>query len=147
MKIGRKGAFWGLLAVGAVTLFACILHTAFSQFFWRASDLYLSSPEKTVADARSLIAEFRVKKKQDENYWSLPLESIPESLRIPKMRGVEVLEDHVNLVMASHPDGMLGARIWSTDTSYVHEDKPTKYTDVFYFLYNNDFPDSPSNKP
>jgi hypothetical protein len=147
MKISRKGVFWSLLAVGGFTFAAFILYTLFSLFFWRPSDLHLSAPEKSVADARALIAEFRAERKQDENYWSLPQDRIPESLRIPKMRGIEVLEDHVNLIMARHPDGMLGARIWSADASFVHEDKPTKYTDVFYFFYNNDFPDSPSNKP
>ena len=106
-------------------------------------DIKLSDAEKTVADARKMMAE---KKENPKLYdgW-IYAANLPESLRIPKLCYAQIFEDHVNLVLARNPDWQMGARIWAENSKTVHKDKPTSYPNVFFFQYTNDLPDSPDN--
>lgn len=105
----------------------------------RRETLDLSNPAQTVADARRLIASAK-----GDDRW-IQRQDVPPSLRIPQLVGLQVHEDHVDLVTVSHPDGTLGFRIWSADAKRPRKERPTKYADIFHYLYSNDSPAAPDN--
>src|ERR1041385_1590663 len=77
----------------------------------RPGSIKVADPMRTVADARKLIDEERAKP-------SKPMrapEEVPESLRIPGLRWVDISDDHVNLVLYHDPMVTRGGRIWSLD--------------------------------
>lgn len=113
-------------------------------FFTGPRDIEVANPTQAVLDARKLIAEQR--RKPDSSPVRDP-DALPESLRIPGLRWAIIHSDHVDLVMYHHPDGEKGARIWSLDATREHKDQSTRYPDVYFFLYDNDTPESPDNIP
>jgi hypothetical protein len=112
-------------------------------FFVGPKDIKLSEATRGVADARKLIAEQRANPSKP----ILQGDEVPESLRFPALRWVIIETDHVDLVVYHDPDVTRGARIWSLDAKRQHEDKPTRYPDVYFYDYNNDAPQSPDNLP
>jgi hypothetical protein len=115
--------------------------------------LRLSAPARSVADARRLIEEER--KTPGRHGCRIPPQKLPESLRWPAsppdprdpLRPIWgcVEHDHLDLVTFRNPDGPSGFRIWSADAKRRHADEPTRYPEIFYYSYNDDFPESPDN--
>ncbi|MBI3985325.1 MAG: hypothetical protein HY343_00245 [Lentisphaerae bacterium] len=106
-------------------------------------DIVLAQPDRAVAEARRLIEEKRADPKLYPN-WIEP-HQLPEALRFPKLKCGIVHEDHMDLLIQRMPDWWVGARIWSANATRAHADAPTAYSNVFFFTYTNDEPDSPSN--
>ena len=106
-------------------------------------DVIVSDPIQAVADARRMIEE---KKSNPEIHkgWIYP-NALPESLRFQGVCYAQVFEDHMNIVLARNPDWQIGARIWATASVRKHEDKKTKYEEIFFFDYTNDLQESPDN--
>ena len=90
-----------------------------------------------------MIMEKRINPQKYEQW--LTNNELPESLNIPHLHHVSVYDDHVSIVMARNPDWIIGARIWSLDSTKKHADQPTKYPGIYYFQYTNDLPESPTN--
>jgi hypothetical protein len=112
----------------------------------------LRDPARAVADARRMIDEERAA----PGRWGcgIPNSKLPDSLKWPArddrrdpMRPLEacVEADHVDLIVGKHTDGRVGFRIWSADAKTVHADKPTRYQDVFFYLYDVEAAASPQN--
>lgn len=109
----------------------------------KPEDINAAMPKQAVEDARKMINEKRLDKEKYKN-WIYPAQ-LPESLRLKGLIYAMVYDDHVNLVLARNPDWQLGARIWSADATRKHEDRKTKYPDIFFFQYSNDLPETASN--
>jgi hypothetical protein len=131
-----------------VLAFVLVLGEAYAAFTLplellqrRLETFDLANPAQFVADARRLIASAK-----GEERW-IRGEEVPPSLRIPQLFRLQVHQDHVDLVTASHPDGTLGFRIWSADATRARKEPPTKYADIFLYHYNNDYPEAPDNIP
>ena len=99
----------------------------------RPSDVKVSNAAQAVADARQLMAEKRSDPNKHQGW--IYASSLPQSLRLPRLRYCTVYEDHVNLVLARNPDWQIGARIWAADSKRVHNDKKTQYSGIFFFEY------------
>ncbi|HJT17071.1 MAG TPA: hypothetical protein VJ853_06780 [Thermoanaerobaculia bacterium] len=99
--------------------------------------LVLSDATAAVSDARAMIAAY----KEDR---SLQPAELPASLQIANLRYALVHRDHLDLVVLRQVDEESGFRIWAP-AARPHEDTPTKYRDVFYYSYSDDFADSPKN--
>ncbi len=110
-------------------------------FFVRPGSIRVADPARTVADARKLIEQERAKPSKP----MLRPEEAPDSLRIPGLRWVDILDDHINLVLYHDPMQTRGARIWSLDSKREHKDTPTKYPDIYFFDYTKDAPHGPDN--
>jgi len=106
-------------------------------------DIVFAQPEQAVAEARKMIAEKRANPGLYAD-WIEP-RALHECLRIPNLVCAAVYDDHVNLLIKKIPDWWVGARIWSVDSTLKHADAKTRYADIFFFTYSNDFPDSPAN--
>ena len=116
--------------------------------FTGPGDIRVLNPNQAVSDARELILETRKLDKGSFDYpRMLKISELPESLRIPRVLHCFVYDDHLELVLARNPDIEIGARIWSADSTKKHTDKPTKYPEIFFFIYNNDLPESQDNTP
>jgi hypothetical protein len=115
--------------------------------FVRAADVHVADATAAVRDARQLIDSFRSSGRPDQTAQHLRPEELPNSVRIPKLRYANVFRDHVNLVLGRNPDWSVGARIWSSDSTTVHADQTTAYSDIYFFQYCNDIPVSPQNLP
>jgi len=109
----------------------------------KPEDIKTAMPKQAVEDARKMINEKKLDKEKYKN-WIYPAQ-LPESLRLKGLIYAMVYDDHVNLVLARNPDWLLGARIWGVDATRKHEDKKTKYPDIFFFQYCNDSPESAGN--
>jgi len=120
-----------------------VLTTALSScgFLVRPGSIKVADPTRTVADARRLIDEERAKPSKPGR----APEEVPESLRIPGLRWVDIWDDHVNLILYHDPMETRGARIWSLDNKRGHKDTPTKYPDIYFFHYEKDEPKGPDN--
>jgi hypothetical protein len=107
------------------------------------SDIVFANPKQAVVDARNMIA---AKQMNSALYadWLYP-KDLPESLRVAGLKCASVHDDHINLLVQRIPDWWVGARIWSPDSKRKHEDAKSRYKDIFFFTYSNDFPDSPTN--
>lgn len=128
------------VAVMAFMLSGCSL----LGIFIRPSQIRVADPDRAVKDARTLIEEHR------RNHDRLPFyepHELPESLKIRRLYAAWVFDDHLDLVLYSDPDVRIGARIWSLDSKRQHRDQPTKYPEIFFFFYDNDYPESPDNIP
>ena len=129
----------------AIIVVGVLLFGLSCGMFTRPNDIKIADPVRALADARRIIADQRAKR---ANFpISLAPNDLPESLRIPGLRFSHVYSDHLELVLARNPDWEIGARIWSVDSTELHQDKTTKYPEVFYFVYDNDEPKSPTNIP
>lgn len=120
----------------AVVLVAVL---AFFNPFLRPDDIRIADPARAVEDARRMM--------QQGPPASLKPEELPESLRLPGLRWALVAHDHVSLVLGASPDHQAGARIWSIDARPTHGDQPTKYKDVFFYVFDKERPESPTNVP
>jgi hypothetical protein len=112
--------------------------------FTGPGDVVVANPSRAVSDARQLINE------QSHSPNRKPLfepSELPESLRLPGLRYAIAHKDHLDLVLARNPDLSVGARIWSMDSKREHRDRPTKYTEIFFYEYNNDYEETPDNIP
>lgn len=142
-KIDRIAAsVFVALCVGVAALAIYALSPLFRGAFTSAGDIRVAQPEQAVRDARALIADRRINREKYDA--GLLPESLPPSLRVPKLRFAIVHDDHVDLVLARNPDWNVGARIWSVKHR-PHRDQPTPYRDVYYFDATNDLPESPDN--
>jgi len=101
------------------------------------------NPVQAVSQARNIIETYR--ETSDQHGRMMHLSDLPESLRIEGLRAAIVFDDHLSLVLSSNPDWNIGARIWAHDGSRAHEDTPTKYKDIFFYKYCNDYEESPTN--
>ena len=106
-------------------------------------DIVFQNPAQAVIDARQLIHDKQANPKLYANW--IYSKDLPKSLQIPDLNCAVVHEDHVDLLITRIPDWWVGARIWSPSSTQKHLDKKTKYTDIYFFTYSNDFPDSPEN--
>jgi hypothetical protein len=105
-------------------------------------DLVVGDPGLAVRDARAMI-EAQQQDRTRYTEWLMP-EDLPPSLRVPGLRHATVHGDHVDLVLARHPDGYAGGRIWA-EAHRPHSDQKTKYPDMYFYRYDNDFPEAPDN--
>lgn len=117
----------------------------FGNPFIGPRDVVVADAKQAVLDARQLIKE------QNDNSAQKPPfrepNELPESLRLPGLRVAIIATDHINLVLTRNPDWNAGARIWSADSTREHRDRPTKYAEIFFYEYNNDFAETPDNIP
>ena len=107
-------------------------------------DVVVANPSGAVSDARRLINE------QANSPNRPPLfepQELPESLRLPGLLYAMVHGDHVDLILGHNPDLTAGARIWSPDSKRIHRDRPTKYPEIFFYQYDNDYEKTPDNLP
>ena len=73
---------------------------------------------------------------------------MPVELReVGYLRYVRLSPDHIGLVLLHSLDCDYGVRIWSEDAMTVHEDEPTRYSDIYVYSWCVEAPDSPSNIP
>jgi hypothetical protein len=105
-------------------------------------DLVVADPAQAVHDARAMIKE-QEKDRERHTGWLKPAE-LPPSLRVPGLNHATVHADHLDLVLARHPDGYAGGRIWAK-VHRPHSDRKTKYPDIYFYRYDNDFPEAPDN--
>ena len=113
-----------------------------SESQWRAQEQYLSDRSADVlADSRRLMAE------AGSDPILLPVKALPDSLRVPGLRLVQVQQDHLTLVVYTSPDTTSGFRVWSRKPSSGFQDMPTALPFVTRFSYCNDYPVSPTNRP
>lgn len=106
-------------------------------------DLFFDNPDQAIIDSRKMIAD---KNQHPEKYTNwIYSQNLPESLRIPHLKYAMVYDDHINLVLTRNPDWILGARIWSKNASKNHQDKVSRYKEIYFFQYTNDLPESPEN--
>jgi hypothetical protein len=124
------------LCAAAVAMCAIFLWPMIGGAFTSADDIHVADPARAVRDARTLIGDGKAVVRAPE--------SLPASLRIPGLRFALVHQDHVDLVLARNPDWMIGARIWS-EHHRPHRDEPTKYRDIYFYRYNNDYDLSEDN--
>lgn len=143
-----------LIGIGAViALFALLifsfglLYGYLTGAFNKASDVRLSDPEQAVIDARRIIQDYQLNKRADEIGRPIAREELPPSLQIDRLRKGIVFTNHLNLQMGRNPDWSIGARIWAEDATVPSADKPTKYSNVYFYAYCNDYPISPDNQP
>jgi hypothetical protein len=134
------------LFVGAVVVVLAAVAYAFIKMnagaFTRPDDIRVDQPALAVRDARVLI---QVKNRNPKAFGDFTEpEKLPPSLRLRGLRYAKVHSDHVDLVVARNPDVSIGARIWATEHRR-HEDKPTRYPEIFYFRYSNESPERSSN--
>ena len=132
------GLRWSLkiaLAVGAFILGGCGASTG-------PDDLIIANPHEAVRAARAMIEERRA----DSSKYSEMLfaKDLPPTLQVPGLRYAYVHRDHVDLVLARNPDWDVGGRIWAQDHR-PHEDRPTRYPEIYFYDYTNDSPESPAN--
>jgi hypothetical protein len=107
-------------------------------------DVIVADPSRALSDARRLINE------QANNPNRKPLfepQELPESLRLPGLLYAIVHGDHLDLILGHNPDLTAGARIWSPDSKRTHRDRATKYPEIFFYQYNNDYEETPDNIP
>jgi hypothetical protein len=142
LAMKRIGVMFAAIALAVIG--TCLLYFYATGGFVDASDIQFANPALAVQDARQLIAAHRGAA-SNERRQHLRVDEAPKSLAIPRLRWVEVHEDHVNLILGRNPDNCLGARIWSADSTTKHADQATAYPEIFYFRYCNDFPTSPTN--
>jgi hypothetical protein len=133
---------WSFIVVTILALSGC---SVLKGFFTKPEDIKFNDPARAVIDARQLIKEQNSNPNRTKVAWGP--DELPESLGISGLRYALVHDDHIDLILAKHPDGHLGARIWSLEAKREHMDKPTKYQDIFFYLYDNDSPESPRNIP
>ena len=112
--------------------------------FTGPGDVVVAEPGRAVSAARQLINEER--DNPNRKLLFQPKE-LPESLRLPGLRYAIAHQDHLDLVLARNPDLSVGARIWSLDSKREHRDRPTKYPEIFFYEYNNDYEETPDNIP
>jgi len=110
--------------------------------FFSARHLVFNNPEAAVSDARIIIKTIGSKPAE---HWIIGPNDLPETLRIPKLRYALAFEDHLSLVASRNPDWEIGARIWAESATRHHEDTPTKYKDIYFYKYCNDYNESPKN--
>ena len=106
------------------------------------NDLVVADPAEAVRAARKMIDEQRADSTKHTDWISA--EALPPSLRVPGLHHASVHEDHLDLVIDRNPDIEIGGRIWATPHR-PHQDQATKYPDILFYSYNNDFPESPDN--
>ena len=127
------------LCLAAAGMCAVVLYPAFRRVSISASDIRVAQPELAVRSARALIARHTGEP-------LIRVESLPPSLRIPKLRYATIHQDHIDLVLARNPDWSIGARIWS-EHHRPHRDEATKYRDIWFYDHTNDVAPSPENLP
>jgi hypothetical protein len=134
LRIGK------IVLIGFGAIIALLVLLIFSAGLWygcstgafsKASDIKISDPHQAVIDARKIIHEYQLNKKEYEIGRPIPLEELPPSLQIKGMRIGIVFTNHFNLQMGRNPDWSVGARIWSEDTIVPEADKSTSYSNVF----------------
>lgn len=106
-------------------------------------DVIVSNPTQMIADARRMIKE-KISDPKVHDGW-IYRKDLPESLQIPGLIYAQVFTDHMNFVLARNPDWQIGARVWGTNSVRKHQDKKTKYSEIYFFDYTNDMPESPDN--
>ena len=147
MKTISKATIWLTVFLLLGTAVLGLIYSSSTGAFIRARHVNVPSPERAVADARRLIADFqKTRKAGQESKW-LRIEELPESLKIPKLRFAAVFTNHLNLVMGRNPDWSVGARIWLDRPPERSSDQPTRFPGVYFYEYCNDFPTSASNHP
>lgn len=129
------------LPVGLFLTFLLRGLLALQAFFGPAGPegIRIADPARAVADARRMM-------RQGPPSYVKP-EDLPESLRLAGLRWGLVAHDHVSLVLGATPDYQAGARIWSVDAPGTHGDQRTKYKDVFFYIFDKERPESPTNVP
>ncbi len=124
-----------------VVLLACITLNGCGAFT-NIDDLVVANPAAAVQAARKMIDEQSSDPERHKGW--LNEDQLPESLRVPGLHHASVHGDHVDLVLARNPDWQVGGRIWAKQHR-EHQDRPTKYAEIFFFSYTNDSPQTPSN--
>ena len=143
--VKRIGGLAGCLLLVLVAL--GLIYSCATGAFVRARHVELAFPGQAVADARTLMVDFqRTRKAGQETKW-LRADELPESLKIPRLRLAAIFTNHLNVVMGRNPDWSVGARIWLDRPPPHTGDQPTRYPDVYFYEYCNDFPASVSNHP
>jgi len=108
----------------------------------KPENLVVADPASAVAEARKLIAARR--SQADPSGPFVQPASLPASLQVPGLRYAHVHEDHVDLVLARNPDCEVGGRIWA-QSHRRHEDERTRYAEIYFYGYCNDFAEAPDN--
>ncbi|MEX2528597.1 MAG: hypothetical protein WEA09_13275 [Gemmatimonadota bacterium] len=129
----------------AVTLAGFVVLAGAVWYLGPASRVTLDDPDALVAAARGMLNEQRLDSLQHQE-WIEPADA-PPSLRISRLKYVQVHGNHVDIVTGRSPDGPWGYRVWAVDATTVHEDEPTEHPEVFWYSYSNDLPVSPTNYP
>ncbi|MFH1458992.1 MAG: hypothetical protein ABIG64_01280 [Candidatus Omnitrophota bacterium] len=106
-------------------------------------NIVIENPTQAVIDARKMIEE-KINDPEKYTDWIQPAK-LPKSLRIEKLQFAMVFDDHISLVLSRNPDWNIGVRIWSSDSLIEHNDKPTKYKNIYFYEYTNDLQESPDN--
>ena len=97
----------------------------------------ISEPQQLVVAARKLITETRIREKNNlELSRIIEVDALPNELRISGLSWCKVHYDHIDLVTTRNPDYSRGLRVWSTDSTREHKDKPTRYPEIFIFNIN-----------
>lgn len=142
----RKSTPRALVLVGVLTVGGAYLGSAVAPLIRAArtgpADLVVDDPGAAVRDARALIAA-QAQDAARYTGWLRP-EDVPPSLRVPNLNHVTVHGDHVDLVLARHPDGYAGGRIWA-ERHRPHADRTTPYPDIYFYRWDSDFPEAPDN--
>jgi len=111
---------------------------------WQEAEAHLVTfKESLQSDAQAMIDAWR----DEERAGVVDRDMIPMSLAVPGLRQVEVREEHVNLVVYKSPDVKSGFRLWVAPVSEDYRDQPTSIPFVQRFLYLDERPSSPSNRP
>jgi hypothetical protein len=113
--------------------------------FFSARHLIFKNSEAAVSDARTIIKTIGSKSIEENDWYLIKPKDLPESLRIPRLRYALAFKDHLSLVASRNPDWEIGARIWTESISRPHKDAPTKYKDIYFYKYCNDYNESPKN--
>jgi len=129
------------LGMALVAFLGCSLSSGCGAFTG-PGDLVVANPAEAVQDARRMIAEQQADPEKHKGW--LTDAQLPASLRVRGLRFASVHGDHLDLVLARNPDFKIGGRIWAT-VHRKHQDLPTKYAEIFFYDYNNDLPETPTN--
>jgi hypothetical protein len=141
--------------VAAVGAYIAMLLACSAAFEFGPADIVVSDPNGFVREALILIAKQAPAGPDD--HVLIDDAHLPESLRIAKVtvprrafltavREVYVGPDHLDVVLIRHTDGHAGARVWS-HKSRPHLDSPTRYKDIYSFIYDKERPTSADNIP
>ncbi len=113
-------------------------------------DIVVSNPQEFVRVARTLIAG-----PSNHSPRIIQDEELPAALRANRIaarrlgsfvgvRCARVETDHLDVVLAQHRDGGdFGARVWAITHRPSQDDQPTRYADIYFYVYTYDERESP----